>query len=98
MVNLTPEQKKEFRNVLVVTILATDLAQHMDILAKWNASVDSFSSDNKDHRQLLLQVLLKAADISNPGKPFEVAKMWANQVQEEFFLQVKSNTQYPLLR
>jgi len=87
LANLTEEQKKEVRNLIITSILATDLAYHMEITASWNSIVGKFSKDEKAHRLLLLQVLLKAADISNPGKPFDVAKYWANMVQEEFFAQ-----------
>merc|ERR1712032_1505745 len=36
---------------------------------------------------LWLRLLLHMADISNPLKPFEVYKLWASRVVEEFFLQ-----------
>jgi high affinity cGMP-specific 3',5'-cyclic phosphodiesterase 9 len=89
--NLTSDQKKEMRNIIVNSVLATDLAQHMEIMAKWNSVVDDFSAEHKEHRLLLLQVLLKTADISNPGKPFELAKTWAHIIQEEMFIQVRNN-------
>jgi len=82
---LSEEQRKEVRNLMIVGILATDLAHHMEITAGWNSCIGKFSKEDKTHRSLLLQVLLKAADISNPGKPFEIAKYWATMVQEEFF-------------
>lgn len=84
---LTDEQKREFRNAVIASVLATDLAHHMEITAQWNSLINKFTKDDKSHRMLLLQVLLKAADIGNPGKPFEIAKYWANMVQEEFFAQ-----------
>jgi response regulator RpfG family c-di-GMP phosphodiesterase len=84
---LTDEQRKEVRNLIIMSVLATDLAHHMEITAQWNSALNKFSKDEKAHRILLLQILLKAADISNPGKPFEIAKYWANMVQEEFFAQ-----------
>jgi hypothetical protein len=59
----------------------------MDITAKWTACVEAFSKDDKQKRVLLLSVILKCADIANPGKSFEQAKYWAHLVQEEFFLQ-----------
>ncbi len=36
---------------------------------------------------LLLQTIIKCADISNPARPFPIAKYWAEIVQEEFYLQ-----------
>lgn len=43
---------------------------------------------NEEHRTMMSRVILKAADLSNPSKPFPVAKYWAEVIQEEFFLQV----------
>ena len=91
---LTDEQKREFRNAVIASVLATDLAHHMEITAQWNSLINKFTKDDKSHRMLLLQVLLKAADIGNPGKPFEIAKYWANMVQEEFFAQVSFSLRF----
>jgi len=41
----------------------------------------------KDKRLMLLEVMLHAADISNPIKPWAVYEKWADLVMEEFFLQ-----------
>eukprot|EP00971_Amphidinium_carterae_P117944 2336573-Amphidinium_carterae.1 len=42
------------------------------------------SSANK---KLILKVLLHAADLSNPTKPWKIAAAWANRVLDEYFLQ-----------
>ena len=38
---------------------------------------------------MLLEVMLHAADISNPIKPFHIYEKWADRVMEEFFSQVR---------
>lgn len=52
---------------------------------------DLGSPGNISHRSSLvifaMQLLIKAADISNPFKPFPVAAMWAVRVTDEFFEQ-----------
>ena len=40
-----------------------------------------------DNRLLLFSILLHAADISNPAKPWPIASKWANLVTTEFFAQ-----------
>jgi hypothetical protein len=35
----------------------------------------------------LLNVLLQSADISNPGKPWRVARLWGDRIQSENFSQ-----------
>lgn len=86
--NLSSEQRKEVRSMIINCVLATDLSLHMDILGKWNNCISNgFNKDNKEHRVLLAQILIKCADIANPGKNFDQAKYWAQMVQEEFFCQ-----------
>jgi hypothetical protein len=41
----------------------------------------------KADRDVLLKTVLHAADISNPAKPWEVAKKWSALINEEFFNQ-----------
>jgi len=40
-----------------------------------------------ESRKLLVKLFLHVADLSNPMKPFRICRLWAYQVQEEFFLQ-----------
>lgn len=40
-----------------------------------------------DTRNMLLQMMLHVADISNPTKPFRICRIWAQKCLEEFFLQ-----------
>lgn len=86
---LTREQRRDVRSHIITAVLATDLAHHHAILNRLNTKILSgeFTKDDKECRTLMLEVLLKCADISNPGKPFSSAKYWANMVQEEFFYQ-----------
>jgi len=85
--NLDKAQFNTARKLIINCILATDLAKHVELINKLQAVVENFSRENADHRLLLMQLLVKAADISNPAKPFPVARYWADMVQEEFFLQ-----------
>ncbi|KAI8819856.1 uncharacterized protein EV422DRAFT_487941, partial [Fimicolochytrium jonesii] len=39
------------------------------------------------HRQIMTNAILHAADISNAARPLEICKRWADMVAEEFFLQ-----------
>lgn len=50
--------------------------------------VDQFTRENREHRALLLEIILKCADISNPTRPPRIAAYWSQMVQEEFFAQV----------
>jgi len=43
-----------------------------------------FKGKNKD---FLMKVLVHAADIGNPTRPFEIAKVWSESISREFFSQ-----------
>jgi hypothetical protein len=43
--------------------------------------------ENPEHRLLVMQMLLKVADISNVSRPFDVADKWCDVLCEEFFRQ-----------
>ena len=88
---------------MINEILATDMAGHMEIVGKLGACASHFQKvhlfspimhiltaslqEDKAQKLLLLQTIIKCADISNPARPFPIAKYWAEIVQEEFFLQ-----------
>lgn len=46
-----------------------------------------FSIENKDDRQLVVDILLHSADISNTCKPFVISKRWSDLLLEEFLSQ-----------
>eukprot|EP00672_Neobodo_designis_P027352 CAMPEP_0174839562 /NCGR_PEP_ID=MMETSP1114-20130205/8123_1 /TAXON_ID=312471 /ORGANISM="Neobodo designis, Strain CCAP 1951/1" /LENGTH=1138 /DNA_ID=CAMNT_0016073687 /DNA_START=99 /DNA_END=3515 /DNA_ORIENTATION=+ len=74
--------------VLIDAILATDMARHADLMQAFEqACSDGYDIQNKEHRCLTMQMLLKAADISNVTKPFDVSRKWAISVTEEFYQQ-----------
>lgn len=88
LAGLTRAEYKELRTLIVNCILATDMSQHMELTSRFEAMAGGmFSKHNREHRALLLSVLLKCADIGNPTRPFEICRQWAELVQEEFFLQ-----------
>jgi hypothetical protein len=87
--SLTPVQFKEFRKVMIQAILKTDMANHFEMLSKFNAHLTSkpFSREEPEDRQLLVDILLHSADISNQAKPVNVRK-WSDLVLEEFLSKV----------
>lgn len=72
-------------------VLATDMAQHFDLLGKFKSKLAGNGFDPKDRkdRMLLMQIAIKCADISNPTKDVSLCNQWAARVMEEFYRQVK---------
>ncbi|KAJ4458763.1 putative 3'; 5'-cyclic-nucleotide phosphodiesterase regA [Paratrimastix pyriformis] len=87
--NLTPAEYREMRKSIIAMILATDLSAHFTTLTRFTTHTETapFSRDSPDDRQLLLDILLHAADISNPSKPWPIAKRWSELNAREFFEQ-----------
>ncbi|ORZ36006.1 hypothetical protein BCR44DRAFT_1433315 [Catenaria anguillulae PL171] len=77
----------EIRTLMVRCILSTDLAKHVDILAKFNEISTNFNHLDKEHRARSLEMLIKCADVSNVIRPLHLAKGWADCIQEEMFCQ-----------
>jgi len=76
------------RAIIINMVLSTDMANHFtDLnLTKTRVKAEDFNPAGAD-KQLMLNQLIHAADISNPVKPIEIYKEWVNRVFLEFFLQ-----------
>eukprot|EP00002_Diphylleia_rotans_P029267 TRINITY_DN5950_c0_g1_i4.p1 TRINITY_DN5950_c0_g1~~TRINITY_DN5950_c0_g1_i4.p1 ORF type:complete len:1360 (-),score=279.66 TRINITY_DN5950_c0_g1_i4:394-4473(-) len=90
LANLQPDEYKEFRKTTVASILATDMSQHFEVLMKFKNILlsEDFSRDSKEHRQLLVSILLHCSDLSNQVRPTSIATKWSQWLREEFLLQV----------
>ncbi|CAK9108183.1 unnamed protein product [Durusdinium trenchii] len=71
-------------------IHGTDLSQHDKISKFFSAaieapSLDAFFQPGTDESTALLQMLLKASDVSNPARPMRTAQAWNSQVYQEFY-------------
>lgn len=80
-----PEMEKQISSL----ILATDITRQNEFLSKIRNFLDTGTLNMKlrEHRQFILEIALKCADISNPCRPWDVSKKWSQKVCEEFFRQ-----------
>ncbi|RKO92515.1 hypothetical protein BDK51DRAFT_28348 [Blyttiomyces helicus] len=84
---LTDADYKEARRKIILCILATDMGRHGEILAKFKTFADAFKYDDKAHRDMIIQIIIKCADISNEVRPPNVSEPWVDNLLEEFFAQ-----------
>ena len=97
-----------FRATMISTILATDMQRHFEYMTNMGElkrKVDSSEPDlsnwsDKDRestRELLMALLMKAADISNVARPFGISSIWARILMNEFSRQgeLESELQIP---
>ncbi|XP_071335792.1 high affinity cGMP-specific 3',5'-cyclic phosphodiesterase 9A-like [Trachinotus anak] len=85
--NLTSEQYKHIRGGMIKCILATDMARHNEILNKFKVIQPVFDFTNKDHKDVLMKIMVKVSDISNEARPMAVAEPWLDCLLQEFFNQ-----------
>ena len=97
-----------FRSALISNILATDMQRHFEYMSNLEDlkskvensedSLDEWSDKDKSHtRELIMALLMKAADISNVARPFDISANWAKILMNEFARQgeLESELQIP---
>ncbi|KAG5483106.1 hypothetical protein LSCM4_07323 [Leishmania orientalis] len=73
---------------LIDCVLATDMARHGDLVKVFEEMVKGeYNIKNQESRRLVMETLMKAGDVSNVTKPFNMSRMWAMAVTEEFYRQ-----------
>ncbi|KAI3355925.1 hypothetical protein L3Q82_004473 [Scortum barcoo] len=85
--NVSMDQYKRIREGIIKCILATDMTRHNEILNKFKSILSAFDFTNKDHRDVLMMILIKVSDISNEARPMEVAEPWLDCLLQEFYNQ-----------
>ncbi|KAI3605252.1 high-affinity phosphodiesterase [Moniliophthora roreri] len=73
------------RKLLSETVLATDMSVHKTFMENFRSLLDCTEDFELCRRQLLIcQAIIKCADISNPYRPYHVAKHWAEALMGEW--------------
>ncbi|KAI8611278.1 hypothetical protein BC830DRAFT_1068946 [Chytriomyces sp. MP71] len=80
---------KQMRETVIEMVLATDLSQHFGLLASFkNKIAQTFDpKESREDRIILLKILMKCADVSNPTKEWNICFRWCKLVLEEFMRQ-----------
>lgn len=90
-INLDVQQRDECVDTIVDGVLSTDISRHFElsslIQAKLRNKDFKLPTKKLDERRMCTMALLKMSDISNPMKPFETARWWADVVLKEFHAQ-----------
>jgi hypothetical protein len=90
----SPRARQRIRSQIIRLILATNLTDHFTFVKTFTRMVTTQASAGGnphqvtiDNKQLVMQAMVKCADVSNPAKPFAVYAEWTARIMEEFFLQ-----------
>lgn len=79
----------EVRKFIISCILATDMSIHFDLIEQTKKKgIDGFNFKEQNDQIFYGKIILHAADLSNPVRPFEITKEWARRISIEFNDQV----------
>ncbi|KAK1876483.1 High affinity cGMP-specific 3'5'-cyclic phosphodiesterase 9A [Dissostichus eleginoides] len=85
--NLSNENYRLIRGGMIRCILATDMVRHNEILSQFRSLQPEFDFTNKEHKEVLMKIMMKVSDISNEARPMSVAEPWLDCLLQEFFNQ-----------
>ncbi|KAF1827961.1 HD-domain/PDEase-like protein, partial [Dissoconium aciculare CBS 342.82] len=101
-------QVPHFRTTMISTILATDMQRHFEYMGQLSdlkrkvseadEELSNWNDKDKDHaKEVAMALLIKAADISNVARPFDISAHWALVLMNEFANQgqLESELQIP---
>lgn len=79
----------EIRKTIISSVMATDMAVHFDLIEETKRKAElGWKFDEERDRFFLGKILLHAADLSNPVRPYHMTKEWARRISMEFNDQV----------
>lgn len=99
---LDAQQFKKVRDLMISSILMTDMKQHFSLLGELKGMISndgretglSFDEGKEEEaKALITKVILHSADLSNPTRPWELTLSWGRLVGEEFESQVFKETE-----
>jgi 3',5'-cyclic-nucleotide phosphodiesterase len=80
----------EIRKYIISCVMATDMAVHFELIDETKKrAAEGWNFDEVKDQNLLGKILLHAADLSNPVRPFHMTREWAQRISLEFNDQVK---------
>jgi hypothetical protein len=83
--HLSFSQKRDARKMIVSSILATDMDMHVTLVESMASKADGhWVIESPVDKIFYGKYILHCADLSNPVRPFYLAKEWASRVSEEF--------------
>ncbi|XP_014253306.1 calcium/calmodulin-dependent 3',5'-cyclic nucleotide phosphodiesterase 1-like isoform X2 [Cimex lectularius] len=83
--NLSREEYREFRTLVIDMVLATDMSFHFQQLKTMKNLITL--ADATIEKSKALSLVLHCCDISHPAKRWELHQRWTTQLLEEFFRQ-----------
>nr|XP_048281873.1 calcium/calmodulin-dependent 3',5'-cyclic nucleotide phosphodiesterase 1A isoform X4 [Myodes glareolus] len=83
-VNLSRDDWRELRNLVIEMVLSTDMSGHFQLIKTIR---NNLQQPEGVDRAKTMSLILHAADISHPAKTWKLHYRWTMSLMEEFFLQ-----------
>ena len=93
------QDQKQFRDIAIHNILATDMACHNDLvkdITSRTLKTQMFDVSEESERKALYRILLHSADLSNTVRPFHISQRICSYIVEEFRSQAKKEAELGL--
>ncbi|KAH0621797.1 hypothetical protein JD844_023431 [Phrynosoma platyrhinos] len=87
LANLTTDEWRELRRLVIEMVLATDMSQHFRQMNTMKQVLQHQQQMERVHKDKVMSMIVHAADVSHPAKPWQLHKKWAEALMEEFFKQ-----------
>ncbi|XP_036735273.2 dual specificity calcium/calmodulin-dependent 3',5'-cyclic nucleotide phosphodiesterase 1A isoform X2 [Manis pentadactyla] len=84
LINLSKDDWRDLRNLVIEMVLSTDMSGHFQQIKNIRNSLQQPEGVDKAKT---MSLILHAADISHPAKPWRLHHRWTVALMEEFFLQ-----------
>lgn len=101
LANIPEMEAKKLKRIIISNIISTDLEKHFVLVEKVKklhivppTSENNMASvvwdyTNEAHVTMYCRLMVHAADLSNPVRPFGISAFWSKCISEEFSNQVK---------
>lgn len=82
----TPSEFRHLRKSIIGAILSTDMHSHAAIVSQAHDRLkrETFCAEDETHRELLVNVIVHAADVSGPALSEKLHFRWSSQLMQEF--------------
>eukprot|EP00033_Pygsuia_biforma_P003471 GCRY01003801.1.p1 GENE.GCRY01003801.1~~GCRY01003801.1.p1 ORF type:complete len:726 (+),score=84.66 GCRY01003801.1:273-2450(+) len=91
------ESYKDIRSNIIELVLITDMAGHFDFIKRVQLEMEKgLDVSQPQTRLLLLQLVIKLADLSHTLKALPISMIWTSRIQDEFFMQGDTEHEFGL--
>lgn len=96
---MTFNEFKDFRRIVIQSILSTDMAVHFELCKQFShleGDLANYNSSRESDRQMVMNLVVHSSDLSGQVMEIDVASQWEEKVTSEFIAQAVSEEELGL--